>query len=84
MTSGLFSQWCNVPGTGPARRMDGRFKLAWFLEADSEQEVYGSNCPKGYLSATWAVKSRRFLALCDCDPTVALAAPVDQTHIGFS
>ena len=54
-------QWCNVPGTGPARRMDGRFKLAWFLEADSEQEVYGSNCPKGYLSATWAVKSRRFL-----------------------
>ena len=54
-------QWCNVVGTGPTRRMDAKYKLVWFKEDDSTQEVYSSNCPVGYLSATWVVSTRRFL-----------------------
>ena len=42
-------QWCNTADTGPAYRMDRKFKLVWLKSDGSEEEHYAMNAQPGWL-----------------------------------
>ena len=54
-------QWCNTADTGPAYRMDRKFKLVWLKSGDSEEEHYAMNAQPGWLPCTWVITLQRVL-----------------------